>query len=133
MNTRSIPAPSLRHCLADLRRYVREIEDSRNPEYAQAAAAALLDCTLEFRLRRGELVRSRPAELSEQAEAAANRGGPGPEDEITDEMWARQRDAEDTCRRQGHDIVDCSSAGPDSGNMDHECRRCGQYWPVPLY
>lgn len=32
-----------------------------------------------------------------------------------------------------HDIVDCSDAGPDSGNMDHRCRRCGQYWSVPLY
>ena len=32
-----------------------------------------------------------------------------------------------------HEIEDCSSAGPDSGNMDHECVRCGQYWSVPLY
>lgn len=32
-----------------------------------------------------------------------------------------------------HDLVDCSEAGPDSGNMDHRCRRCGQYWSIPLY
>jgi len=32
-----------------------------------------------------------------------------------------------------HLIVDCSSAGPDSGNMDHACARCGRYWHVPLY
>lgn len=37
------------------------------------------------------------------------------------------------CRDQGHDIRDCSSGGPESGNMDHECVRCGQYFPVPLY
>jgi len=37
------------------------------------------------------------------------------------------------CKWRGHDIEDCSSAGPDSGNMDHECRRCSQYWSVPLY
>lgn len=39
----------------------------------------------------------------------------------------------DLCEEIGHDIVDCSFAGPDNGNMDHECRRCGQYWSVPLY
>lgn len=37
------------------------------------------------------------------------------------------------CDGIGHDIVDRSSAGPDSGNMDYECIRCGQYWSVPLY
>lgn len=37
------------------------------------------------------------------------------------------------CREQGHDIEDCSSGGPESGNMDHECKRCGEYWHVPLY
>jgi len=37
------------------------------------------------------------------------------------------------CKRKGHKLVDCSYAGPDSGNMDHECVRCGEYWPRPLY
>lgn len=37
------------------------------------------------------------------------------------------------CRYRGHALVDESTAGPDSGNMDHSCRRCGQYWHVPLY
>lgn len=37
------------------------------------------------------------------------------------------------CKRYGHKLSDCSSAGPDSGNMDHECLRCGHYWSVPLY
>lgn len=38
-----------------------------------------------------------------------------------------------TCFSQGHRAQDCSSAGPESGNMDHECVRCGKYWHVPLY
>jgi len=37
------------------------------------------------------------------------------------------------CELFGHDIEDCSSAGPDSGNMDHRCKRCGEYWAVTLY
>lgn len=37
------------------------------------------------------------------------------------------------CQTEGHKIRDCSSAGPDSGDMDHECVRCGRYWSVPLY
>jgi hypothetical protein len=37
------------------------------------------------------------------------------------------------CRWRGHKLVDCSSAGPDSGDMDHYCERCGQFWSVPLY
>jgi hypothetical protein len=37
------------------------------------------------------------------------------------------------CEQFGHDTVDVSTAGPDSGNMDHECRTCGRYWSVPLY
>jgi hypothetical protein len=37
------------------------------------------------------------------------------------------------CKWKGHDIVDRGYGGPDSGCMDHECRRCGQYWSVPLY
>lgn len=38
-----------------------------------------------------------------------------------------------TCAIKGHDLVDRSYGGPDSGNMDHECKRCGMYWNVPLY
>lgn len=37
------------------------------------------------------------------------------------------------CKRYGHKLADLSSAGPESGNMDHECSRCGAYWHVPLY
>lgn len=32
-----------------------------------------------------------------------------------------------------NNLRDCSSAGPDSGNMDHECLDCGRYWSVTLY
>jgi len=37
------------------------------------------------------------------------------------------------CKKFGHKVVDVSSGTPDSGNMDHECERCGEYWHVPLY
>jgi len=37
------------------------------------------------------------------------------------------------CFAYGHRPEDCSTAGPDSGNMDHRCIRCGRYWHVPLY
>lgn len=37
------------------------------------------------------------------------------------------------CKIRGHKIIDCSIAGPNSGNMDHECERCGKYWHIPLY
>lgn len=37
------------------------------------------------------------------------------------------------CKRYGHKLVDLSSAGPESGNMDHGCLRCGASWHVPLY
>lgn len=37
------------------------------------------------------------------------------------------------CRWRGHKIVDCSSAGPESGNMDHYCSRCLHHWDVTLY
>ena len=37
------------------------------------------------------------------------------------------------CKWRGHKIYDDSSAGPESGNMDHGCSRCGAYWSVPLY
>jgi len=47
---------------------------------------------------------------------------------------------EDYCRegwgdpcKDGHDWKDASSAGPDSGNADVECRRCGEYRSIPLY
>ena len=31
------------------------------------------------------------------------------------------------------DLRECSEGGPDSGNMDHCCMHCGQYYHVPLY
>jgi hypothetical protein len=37
------------------------------------------------------------------------------------------------CKRYGHKVVDYSSGGPDSGNADHACIRCGVYWHRPLY
>lgn len=37
------------------------------------------------------------------------------------------------CRVRGHRLYDDSTAGPDSGNMDHGCSRCGAHWHVPLY
>lgn len=37
------------------------------------------------------------------------------------------------CSLVGHDIIDESVAGPDSGCMDHYCKRCGRYWHVTLY
>lgn len=46
--------------------------------------------------------------------------------EIDSEDWHK-------CDTEGHLLRDCSYGGPDSGNMDHECTRCGQYWHVPLY
>jgi len=32
-----------------------------------------------------------------------------------------------------HKWVDVSTAGPDSGNMDVECSKCGAYKHIPLY
>jgi hypothetical protein len=37
------------------------------------------------------------------------------------------------CKHRGHKLVDCSSAGPDGGDMDHCCDRCDQQWSVTLY
>lgn len=32
-----------------------------------------------------------------------------------------------------HNYVDVSEAGPDSGNVDHECSKCGHYVHASLY
>lgn len=37
------------------------------------------------------------------------------------------------CRYLGHNWVDDSYAGPDSGNMSHYCTRCGESHSVTLY
>ena len=37
------------------------------------------------------------------------------------------------CKVFGHKLADRSVATTDSGNMDVECERCGQYWSNPLY
>jgi hypothetical protein len=37
------------------------------------------------------------------------------------------------CRYRGHAWVDCSYAGPDSGNMDMYCERCGYHFHHTLY
>ncbi len=37
------------------------------------------------------------------------------------------------CKRYGHKLEDLSSAGPESGNMDHGCKRCGEFWKRSLY
>ena len=49
--------------------------------------------------------------------------------------WARMSEVVRSihCKICGHKIVDCSSAGPEGGNMDYECSRCGAYWRRPLY
>jgi len=52
---------------------------------------------------------------------------------IFSHMYIRSGLAPWICKRYGHKLVDYSSGGPDSGNMDHACRRCGKFWHVPLY
>jgi len=52
---------------------------------------------------------------------------------ITKHIYIRSGLAPWICKRYGHKLEDCSSAGPESGNMDHGCRRCGEYWHAPLY
>lgn len=37
------------------------------------------------------------------------------------------------CDREGHVWRDVSHAGPNGGDADHECQRCGKYVHVPLY
>lgn len=49
---------------------------------------------------------------------------------VNDIIWHTKRAY---CNQFGHKIIDCSSAGPESGNMDHACERCGEYWHIPLY
>lgn len=50
---------------------------------------------------------------------------------LTRGTWLIMRAA--LCFQGGHRLEDCSTAGPDSGNMDHRCIRCERYWHVPLY
>ena len=44
-------------------------------------------------------------------------------------QWCREK----WCARYDHDWQDCSTAGPDSGNMDMYCRRCGFGFHHQLY
>lgn len=37
------------------------------------------------------------------------------------------------CKIRGHDLVDESSAGPDSGCVAYHCKRCGWGWCKVLY
>ena len=37
------------------------------------------------------------------------------------------------CERRGHYLEDCSTAGPDSGSIDLECKRCGYTYHHSLY
>jgi len=37
------------------------------------------------------------------------------------------------CRQGAHVLRDCSTATPESGNMDVVCEVCGEYWSRPLY
>jgi len=48
-----------------------------------------------------------------------------------DDFWVGSNDS--ICEVHGHDLCDESFGGPDHGNMDHSCKRCGRYWSVPLY
>lgn len=50
-----------------------------------------------------------------------------------DPEFAKRMNRAAECWSKGHVIVDVSSAGPDSGNMDTECARCGRYFSQPLY
>jgi len=52
---------------------------------------------------------------------------------ISSHIYTRSGLAPWICKRYGHKLVDYSSGGPDSGNMDHACIRCGKHWHVPLY
>ncbi len=49
--------------------------------------------------------------------------------------WDDLDDAEAAavCDREGHVWQDVSHAGPDGGDADHECQRCGLYVHVPMY
>lgn len=50
-----------------------------------------------------------------------------------DHVCVLATNADAMCEDLGHVLVDCGYAGPESGCMDHECSRCGQYWSCPLY
>lgn len=39
----------------------------------------------------------------------------------------------ETCRREGHDLIDEGYAGPDSGAIDMTCVRCGYSYHHQLY
>ena len=47
--------------------------------------------------------------------------------------WLLRKVATKVCKIRGHKLEDQSSAGPDSGNADYGCSRCGEQWDVPLY
>lgn len=69
---------------------------------------------------------------------------------IYDAMWAKKSELIDLRIDQAHDewlnwlfdaeqakcdhkFVDRSHAGPESGDMDIECSKCGYYVSIPLY
>jgi hypothetical protein len=41
--------------------------------------------------------------------------------------------SESLCRVKGHDWIDTSTAGPDSGDISGECERCGKSFQHILY
>jgi hypothetical protein len=48
-------------------------------------------------------------------------------------VFITQNIKEQICKRFGHKLVNDSSVGPESGNDNHYCNRCGEYWRVQLY
>lgn len=54
---------------------------------------------------------------------------------LVQEAWYKFKDwyTYQYCKAFGHKLYDDSSAGSESGNMDHGCERCGMYWHIPLY
>jgi hypothetical protein len=61
--------------------------------------------------------------------------GSGYECALLEELVYKVRDAyaRAYCKVFNHKIRSCGYGGPDSGNDDHECVRCGEYWHVPMY
>jgi DNA-directed RNA polymerase subunit M/transcription elongation factor TFIIS len=61
----------------------------------------------------------------------------GPEDLYDDleddEIGMAERLHWETCEVEGHEWVDRSRLGPDSGTEVHECLRCGYVWSHTWY
>ena len=56
-----------------------------------------------------------------------------PDNVADDEIWMAERLHWETCEVEGHEWVDRSRLGPDSGTEVHECLRCGYVWSHTWY